>query len=126
MINRTGISNLNNSRIKPKSLKSSTGSIIGRVIDIILNENHKDFHTYGGFSSIGTVIFNIVGKNNIGTTYHAKPSSPNSKSFPIIGELILCFQAATPTPGSSSYNKEYYYFLLEVPNTFLNLLCQLF
>ena len=109
MINRTGISNLNNSRIKPKSLKSSTGSIIGRVIDIILNENHKDFHTYGGFSSIGTVIFNIVGKNNIGTTYHAKPSSPNSKSFPIIGELILCFQAATPTPGSSSYKKEYYY-----------------
>ena len=110
MINKTGISNINrNSKNKQRSKNGSAGSIVGRVIDIILNENHKDFYTYGGFSSIGTVIFNIVGKNNIGSTYHAKPSFPNFKSFPIIGELILCFQAATPTPGSSSYKKEYYY-----------------
>ena len=112
MINRTGISSIG------KHLKSngnpnvgkSTNSVIGRVTDIILNENHPDFSRLGEFNSIGIVFFEIVNSSNTGTTDYAKPAYPGFKSFPLIGELILCFSAAVPVTGNTFSNKKEFYY----------------
>ena len=91
MINRTGISSINKSSKSNRRSNPgpSTPSVIGRVTDIILNENHPDFSRLGKFNSIGTVFFEIVNSSNTGTTNYAKPAYPGFKSFPIIGELIF-------------------------------------
>ena len=109
MINRTGISSIkNNSSSRKKnpniSRKSGSSYITGRVTDIILNENHPDFKFHGGFNSIGLVFFEIIDKDNLGTLKYAKPLNPNSKSFPLIGEIVICFTAPTPILDNNSFN----------------------
>ena len=112
MINRTGISSIN--RLSKSNRKSnpgsSTNSVIGRVTDIILNENHPEFYRLGEFNSIGTVFFELVNSNNTGTTDYAKPAYPGFKSYPLIGELILCFSAAVPIKGETIKNKKEFYY----------------
>ena len=112
MINRTGISSINGkSKNGGKSnLGVSNNSLVGRVTDIILNENHPEFITYGGFNSIGTVFFEVVDSRNTGTQKYAKPAYPGFKTFPIIGELILCFSAAVPIIDNTLSNKKEYYY----------------
>ena len=112
MLNKTGISSINGkSKNGGKSnLGVSNNSLVGRVTDIILNENHPEFITYGGFNSIGTVFFEVVDSRNTGTQKYAKPAYPGFKTFPIIGELILCFSAAVPVIDNTLSNKKEYYY----------------
>ena len=112
MINRAGISSINKSSKNNRKSNpgSSTNSVIGRVTDIILNENHPEFFRLGEFNSIGTVFFEIVNSNNTGTADYAKPAYPGFKSFPLIGELILCFSAAVPVIGETNKNKKEFYY----------------
>ena len=112
MINRAGISSINKSSKNNRKSNpgSSTNSVIGRVTDIILNENHPDFSRLGEFNSIGTVFFEIVNSSNTGTTNYAKPAYPGFKSFPIIGELIFCFSAAVPLQHDALINKKEFFY----------------
>ena len=112
MINRTGISSINKSSKSNRRSNPgpSTPSVIGRVTDIILNENHPDFSRLGKFNSIGTVFFEIVNSSNTGTTNYAKPAYPGLKSYPLIGELIFCFSAAVPLQYDSVINKNEFYY----------------
>ena len=112
MINRTGISSINRkSKNGGKSnLGSSNNSVVGRVTDIILNENHPEFVNFGAFNGIGTIFFEIVDSSNSGTQKSAKPAYPGFKSFPIIGELVLCFSAAVPVIDNTLSNKKEYYY----------------
>ena len=41
--------------------QSPSGLIPVRVLDIILDENHPRFKELGGYSSIGTIIFQTLG-----------------------------------------------------------------
>jgi hypothetical protein len=113
MINRLGlagaIQNLQPTNSKGTSSKNLT-YVAGRVTDIILDENHPLFKQFGEWDSIGTVFFTILIENtNIGTTKIARPITPQIKSYPLINELIICFQLPIPIINSTNNKNEYYY-----------------
>ena len=113
MINKAGLSGAVNNLTSNNSRKGGGGSkslwIVGRVTDIILDENHPLFALYGGWNGIGTAFIGVIDKSNSDKPLVVKPLYPNFKSFPIINELIFCFQSPTPTLGSQTYSDQYYY-----------------
>jgi hypothetical protein len=74
-----------------------------------MDENHPLFNEYGGYSSIGTVFFDLIDKSNSGPNNFAKPSSPSNKNYPLINELISLIKSPTPTPNSQTYKDNWYY-----------------
>jgi hypothetical protein len=112
MINRVGLSGLvKNVSIPTKNnqQKLPPPYITGRVLDIILNENHPDFQSRGEWNSLGSVKFEIITLDNSGDEKWAKPLIPNIKSYPIINERIIIFSLQIPSLTSNSYTTEYYY-----------------
>ena len=110
MINRVGltgaIGNLQ-SNPNPSSSKSKT-IIFGRVKDIILDENHPRFNDFGQWNGLGTIIVEIFDKSNPGIEKVAKSYSPQSKSLPIINEVVQLFLLPIPT-DALTLREEYYY-----------------
>ena len=113
MINKAGLSGAVNNLTSNNSGRGGGGSkslwVVGRVTDIILDENHPLFALYGGWNGIGTAFIGVIDKSNSDKPLVVKPLYPNFKSFPIINELIFCFQSPTPTLGSQTYSDQYYY-----------------
>lgn len=112
MINKLGlvgaIQNLqpvNSKNTSPKNLVY----VAGRVTDIILDENHPLFKQFGEWDSIGTLFFSLLDNTNTGTTKIARPISPQIKAYPLINELIICFQLPIPVINSTTNKNEYYY-----------------
>lgn len=68
--------------------------IVGRVIDIILDDsNPEKFKQYGEWDSIGLVFYqNIQG----GPTGTAKPIFPNIKQYPLVNEIIYILNLPNP------------------------------
>tara|TARA_R110000787_G_scaffold42174_1_gene103707 strand:+ start:139 stop:1407 length:1269 start_codon:yes stop_codon:yes gene_type:complete len=113
MINRVGLSGVVNNLTSNNSGKGSRGAktlwIVGRVNDIILDENHPSFLDYGGWNGVGTAFISIVDASNSDKPIIAKSLYSNFKSFPIINELVFCFLSPTPTLGTQTYDNQYYY-----------------
>ena len=112
MINRVGLPGLvKNLSTNSKSTVGNTSPtyITGRVLDIILDENHPDFSIQGEWNSIGTIQFKIVSSDNVGNIRFAKPLYPNIKCFPIVNELVIIFLITIPSIVNESYTTEYYY-----------------
>jgi len=118
MINRTGLNGLNRNLSKPKGsqdkfnnslLAINSKVITGRVTDIVLDENHPKFNDVGGLNGIGTIFYEL---NNLVSTKDnqtAKPLHPQSKTFPLINEMILLFALPDQEIGESNNSKSYYY-----------------
>ena len=110
MINRVGLTgavrNLQ-SNPNPSSSKIKT-TIFGRVKDIILDENHPRFNDFGQWNGLGTIIVEIFNKSNPGIEKVAKSYSPQSKSLPIINEVVQLFLLPIPT-DALTLREEYYY-----------------
>jgi len=82
---------------------------VGRVTDIILDENHPRFNEVGGLNGIGTIFYeleDLVSANNI---QNAKPLHPQNKTFPLINEMVLLFQLPDNNIGTTNSSKKYYY-----------------
>jgi hypothetical protein len=65
------------------SLKNQT--IVARVKDIVLDENHPKFREVGEWNGIGTIYYEI--NNSLGSNINAltaKPANPQSKTYPLI------------------------------------------
>ena len=107
---RSGLSGLNQN--KSSTPNQSNGSLVmGRVVDIILDENHPKFPETGlDINGIGLVYFENLGSNSAGEIKTAKPFFANVKSYPLVGEYIQCFYLAVPTQGAKrNLKKEFYY-----------------
>jgi hypothetical protein len=109
MINRKGI-NANNPSTAPSSLnkKNSNNNRIGRVKDIILNENFPNIEQYGGVNAIGSVFYEdaeVIG-NSLGL---AKPLNPNIQSYPLINELVIIHKLPSQNIGENNTDKVSYY-----------------
>ena len=113
MINRLGFTGLIKNLSPPKSTPNSSGggsTIIGRVTDVILDNNHPRFQELGGWQSIGTVIFEPVGKFNVGIAVSiAKPFFPNIQNYPLVNELIMVLRAPTSIQDSNDFKSKGYY-----------------
>ena len=110
MINRVGltgaIKNLQ-SNSTPTKVKTKV-TTFGRVKDIILDENHPRFSEFGEWNGLGTIIVDVFDKSNPGVEKIAKPYSPQSKSLPIVNEVVQLFLLPVPT-NSNILIEEYYY-----------------
>ena len=60
-----------------------------RVKDIILDDTHPKFETYGGWNSIGTIFYDSVDfPFAVETANVALPLYPNLKQYPLINEIV--------------------------------------
>ena len=83
--------------------------IVGRVTDIILNNQHPQFQSQGGWSSIGTIFFeenDLQGSNN---NTPARPFYPQNSSYPLVNELVLLFSLPNKNIGANTSSETYYY-----------------
>ena len=85
----------------------------GRVIDIILDENHPLFESNGGWSSLGTIFFEKIDISNLTksplTKTKAIPLLPNFKQYPLVNELVLIFELPNKEIGLNSSLSSFYY-----------------
>jgi hypothetical protein len=113
MISREGFGGLiKNSTPPSQNNQTSRGSslVIGRVADVIMDENHPEFKNLGEYSSIGTIIYENVGGDNTGiATKIAKPLFSNQKLYPFIGELVLITSSPSPIQPSTNFTPSQYY-----------------
>ena len=82
---------------------------IARVTDIILNPDHPKFNTFGGFTSIGTIFYEISGLQGSNTGNTALPFHSNLSSYPLVNELVLLVEGPNNGMGGSTSSKSYYY-----------------
>ena len=119
MITKTGIaflqqifnpegnfSNLNNS-IEELDLKV----IPARVTDIVLDESHPNFNTYGGWTSIGTINFEFINETEASDKNNpiARPFFNQFKNPPLVNEIVLLLYLPDKNKGTSDTSKIYYY-----------------
>tara|TARA_B100000989_G_scaffold235563_1_gene182419 strand:+ start:8918 stop:10228 length:1311 start_codon:yes stop_codon:yes gene_type:complete len=83
--------------------------IIGRVTDIILNDQHPKFEKYGGWSSIGTIFFEEDDFPGSNKQLPAKPFIPQYSAYPLVNELVLLFLLPTKNIGRNTSSKSFYY-----------------
>lgn len=84
------------------------GIQVGRVTDIILNDQYPEIDKYGGVNGIGTIFYElnnfIGGENGI-----AKPFFPQISAYPLINEMVLIFQLPNSNIGRNTSEKSFYY-----------------
>jgi len=119
MANKYGFSSVN----KQLGVKSTTSSpntnstaiaptvISARVTDIILDNQHPQFETLGGFSCIGTIFYEMVEGASLSFTggNTALPLLPYMKNYPLVNELVLLFLVPSNKVGQQSNVKQYFY-----------------
>ncbi len=88
--------------------KIKGGIQVGRVTDIILNDQYPDIEEYGGVNGIGTVMFELNNRIADGTGT-AKPFFPQMSSYPLVNEMVLIFKLPTTQIGLNTNEKGYYY-----------------
>jgi hypothetical protein len=81
-----------------KTTRKQSSSLVtmfsAEVIDIILSNTHADFQKLGGNSSIGLIKYRLIDSNkttNNKSLSFAIPLQPNSKNYPLIGEIVLIY-----------------------------------
>ena len=114
MINKSGLSGMVKNLGSPSSTNipkkgesiSSTSLISARVTDIILDENHPLFNDFGGWSSIGTIIYEV---EFFGGLTSAKPLFPQQNSFPLVNEFVVLIELPSNNIGVDLSSKDLYY-----------------
>ncbi len=86
--------------------------IFARVTDIVLDNKHPKFLTYGSWNGLGTIDFEFVDKLNADTPQSsvAIPLIASNKNYPLVNEIVVLFLLVRKLPtGGNNYSKSYYY-----------------
>ena len=97
-----------NSNIQQALTQIQGAKEIGRVTDIILNQNYPDIEKYGGLNGIGTIFFELNNVQNSGRGI-AKPFYPQLSAYPLVNELVLLFKLPNNNIGRNTSEESYYY-----------------
>ena len=94
-----------------RSASDAQGKIVAaRVIDIVLDENHKHYKRVGQWNGIGAIFYEIVNKS--GTKSYpnfALPYDSQLKTYPLINEIVLLISLPNQSMGLVSSNESYFY-----------------
>jgi len=88
------------------SLQNTSISSV-RVTDIILDDSHKMFEELGGWDALGTILYENVTDPNIRGT--AKPLMGNSKTLPLINEIVYLLSLPSTLIGDITSSPTQYY-----------------
>ena len=82
-----------------------------RVYDIILDETHPKWSTYGGWNGLGTIEFKGVytPDASVDSITIAKPLFPQLKNYPLVNEIVLVFKLPNQNIGDIDGDTTYYY-----------------
>ena len=111
---------INNSGTSKRFRKGKDDIIYGRVVDIVLDINHPQFHNFG---DIGTIFFQESNKKlhkrkipqenlDLDALPTAKPLHPNSRYIPLKNEIVALYMAV----GKSENPQIYYSSVINVWN----------
>ena len=99
-----------NSNFENKILNTQGRVVAARVIDIVLDENHKYYGDVGGWNGIGAIFYEIVNKS--GTKSYpnfALPYDSQLKTYPLVNEIVLLISLPNQSMGFVSSNESYFY-----------------
>jgi hypothetical protein len=83
-----------------------------RVIDIVLDANHKLFTKAGEWQGIGTIAYDSVVSPSSKDSFSlplARPILSNNKSYPLIGEIVYIITAPDTGIGKVTNSINSYY-----------------
>lgn len=94
----------NSGKSTTKSNSNPSNSLVVRVVDVILDENHQLIKDGSyGLDSLGLIIGVGVTPNTFGKDYRAIPCNPNTKNFPLIGEHVPLIQGPSPNSNNTQW-----------------------
>ena len=99
-----------NNNLENKISNAQGKVVAARVIDIVLDENHKYYELVGQWSGIGAIFYEIVNKS--GTKSYpnfALPYDAQLKTYPLINEIVLLISLPNQSMGFVSSNESYFY-----------------
>jgi hypothetical protein len=84
--------------------------VAARVTDIVLDENHPKWDIVGEWNGIGAIFYEFVNQSATGTaTNYALPYDAQSKTYPLVNEIVLLFSLPDSSMGRSTDSKSYFY-----------------
>ena len=84
--------------------------VAARVIDIVLDENHKYYERVGEWNGIGAIFYEIVNKSGTKSySNFALPYDSQLKTYPLINEIVLLISLPNQSMGLVSSNESYFY-----------------
>ena len=99
-----------NNNLENKISNAKGKVVAARVIDIVLDENHKYYELVGQWNGIGAIFYEIVNKS--GTKSYpnfALPYDSQLKTYPLINEIVLLISLPNQSIGFVSSNESYFY-----------------
>jgi hypothetical protein len=99
-----------NNNLENKISNAQGKVVAARVIDIVLDENHKYYGDVGRWNGIGAIFYEIVNKS--GTKSYpnfALPYDAQLKTYPLINEIVLLISLPNQSMGFVSSNESYFY-----------------
>ena len=99
-----------NNNLENKISNAQGKVVAARVIDIVLDENHKYYELVGQWNGIGAIFYEIVNKS--GTKSYpnfALPYDSQLKTYPLINEIVLLISLPNQSMGFVSSNESYFY-----------------
>jgi hypothetical protein len=104
-------SSTSDNRRLDRSASNAKGKVVAaRVLDIVLDEKHKDYGNVGEWNGIGAIFYEIVNKS--GTKSYpnfALPYNAQLKTYPLVNEIVLLISLPNQSIGSVSSNESYFY-----------------
>jgi hypothetical protein len=104
-------SSTSDNRRLDRSASNAKGKVVAaRVLDIVLDEKHKDYELVGQWNGIGAIFYEIVNKS--GTKSYpnfALPYDSQLKTYPLVNEIVLLISLPNQSIGSVSSNESYFY-----------------
>jgi hypothetical protein len=104
-------SSTSDNRRLDRSASNAKGKVVAaRVLDIVLDEKHKDYVNVGRWNGIGAIFYEIVNKS--GTKSYpnfALPYDAQLKTYPLVNEIVVLISLPNQSIGSVSSNESYFY-----------------
>ena len=98
----------NNFQFQINELKNQT--VAARVLDIVLDENHPRFNDVGQWNGIGAIFYELVNQSGTATYFnYALPYDSQSRTYPLINEIVLLFSLPNQQMGNNTANFSYFY-----------------
>ena len=100
----------------------SSGVVLGRVYDVVLDETHPDYDLLGKSQSIGAIRYNIVGSDSFNEVsanlFPAYPLDSFSRKYPLKNEIVLIINGPKDnSTRSDNETKNYYTFVYSTWNS---------
>jgi hypothetical protein len=94
-------SSTSDNRRLDRSTSNAKGKVVAaRVLDIVLDENHKYYELVGQWNGIGAIFYEIVNKS--GTKSYpnfALPYDSQLKTYPLVNEIVLLISLPNQSIG---------------------------